>query len=178
MTHGLIQPIAFPPLASIAPSLAPMVILSQIVGMTVRQIYIDGRSGSDIMYEHCFNTLPNYIKSQMQPTTTTIMGFTGDTLRPLGQLTFCVTLKGDHLCRTEQVTFLIVNRTSRYNVLFGRPDIGEFGAVVSTAHAMIKFPTAHGVATITSEEQECEFVASISEADTNSQWRINDAHPD
>jgi hypothetical protein len=63
-------------------------------------------------------------------------------------------------------------------VLFGRPAIGALGAVVSTAHAMIKFPTANGIATISSEEQECEFVTSVAEKNEDSQRRINDAYPD
>jgi hypothetical protein len=74
------QPISFPPLKSVAPSLAPMVISAQVEGTPVRQVYVDGGSASDIMYEHCFNTLPKYIQSQLRPTTRTLMDFTGDTL--------------------------------------------------------------------------------------------------
>jgi hypothetical protein len=59
------QAIMFQPLESVAPSMAPMVISTQIGGMLVRQIYIDGRATSDIMYGHCFNTLPKYIQSQL-----------------------------------------------------------------------------------------------------------------
>jgi hypothetical protein len=165
-----------PSLENVAPSMESMVFSAQIGGMLVRRIYIDGGSASGIMYEHCFSTLPKYIQSQLS--TITLTGFTGDTLQPLGQLTLSVTLKGDHLRRTEQVTFLVVNRNSRYNILFGRPAIGTFGAVVSTTHAMIKFPTTNGIATIPSEEQEREFVTSVAEANEDSQWRINDAYPD
>jgi hypothetical protein len=89
--HGMWaqQSIAFPALGSVAPSMAPMVISAQIAETMIRKIYINGGSASDIMYEHCFNGFPSYIKSQMKPTTTTLMGFTGDTLRPFRQLTLC-----------------------------------------------------------------------------------------
>ncbi|KAL8223101.1 hypothetical protein R6Q57_020500 [Mikania cordata] len=39
----------------------------------------------------------------------------------------------------------------KYNIIMGRPGISTFGAIVSIAHAMIKFPTKAGVCTILSK---------------------------
>jgi hypothetical protein len=46
------------------------------------------------------------------------------------------------------MAFLVVRPLSRYKVIIGRPGISTMGAVVSTAHAMMTFPTKAGICTI------------------------------
>nr|GEX85575.1 hypothetical protein [Tanacetum cinerariifolium] len=108
------------------------------------------RQGSlaKILYEHCFNRLRLKIKSQMVPTTTSLTGFSGETIRPLGQLRLLVII-GDAQHSTQAwMNFMIVRSLSPYNGNIGRPKIREIQAVPSTAHGMLKFPVDGGIVTI------------------------------
>lgn len=106
------------------------------------------------------------------------MGFGGDVVSPKGQITLSVTLRDGNMSRTEEVTFVVVVRPSNYNVIFGRSTLLAFGAMVSTAHAMLKFPTLSRVATLLSDASVCNLVATVDEENLPSPWRINDYYPD
>ena len=43
------------------------------------------------------------------------------------------------------MTFLVVDYSSAYNAILGRPTLNSWKAVTSTYHLMIKFPTNYGV---------------------------------
>ena len=46
---------------------------------------------------------------------------------------------------TRDVTFLVVDCSSAYNGILGRPTLNSWKAVTSTYHLMIKFPTEYGI---------------------------------
>ena len=46
---------------------------------------------------------------------------------------------------TKDVTFLVVDYSSAYNAILGRPTLNSWKAVTSTYHLMIKFPIDYGV---------------------------------
>ena len=46
---------------------------------------------------------------------------------------------------TKDVTFLVVNCSSTYNGILGRPTLNSWKAATSTYHLMIKFPTEHEI---------------------------------
>ena len=45
----------------------------------------------------------------------------------------------------KNVTFLVVDCSSTYNAILGRPTLNSWKAVTSTYHLMIKFPTEYRV---------------------------------
>ena len=64
---------------------------------------------------------------------------------PLGVVTLSV-MVGDYPQQiTKDITFLVVNCSSAYNAILGRPTHNSWKAVTSTYHLMIKFPTNYGV---------------------------------
>ncbi|GJS46943.1 reverse transcriptase domain-containing protein [Tanacetum coccineum] len=84
----------------------------------------------------------------MVPTTTSLIGFSGVTIWPLGQLRLLVTIGDvDHSIKAW-MNFMIVRSLSPYNGIIGRPGIREIQVVLSTAHIMLKFPVDGGVVTI------------------------------
>ncbi|GKE19677.1 hypothetical protein Tco_1427254 [Tanacetum coccineum] len=86
----------------------------------------------------------------MVPATTSLTGFSGETIWPLGQLRLLVTIgDADHSTRAW-MNFMIVRSLSPYNGIIGRPGIREIQAVPSTAHRMLKFPADGGIVTIRS----------------------------
>ncbi|GJR27407.1 hypothetical protein Tco_1103639 [Tanacetum coccineum] len=86
----------------------------------------------------------------MVPATTSLTGFSGETIWPLGQLRLLVTIgDADHSTKAW-MNFMIVRSLSPYNGIIGRPGIREIQAVPSTAHGMLKFPANGGIVTIRS----------------------------
>ena len=45
----------------------------------------------------------------------------------------------------KDVTFLVVNYSSAYNAILGRPTLNSWEAITSTYYLMIKFPIEYGV---------------------------------
>ncbi|GJX75648.1 reverse transcriptase domain-containing protein [Tanacetum coccineum] len=128
----------------------PLVIEEEIGGHTIHRMYVDGGSSTEVLYEHCFNRLWLEIKNQMVPATTSLTGFSGETIWPLGQLWLLVTIgDADHSTKAW-MNFMIVRSLSPYNGIIGRPGIREIQEVPSTTHRMLKFPVDGGIVTIRS----------------------------
>nr|GEV99760.1 reverse transcriptase domain-containing protein [Tanacetum cinerariifolium] len=104
-------------------------------------------------------------KSQMVPATTSLTGFSGETIWPLGQLRLLVII-GDatHSTRAWMI-FMIVKSLSPYNGIIGRPGLRAIQAVPSTVHEMLKLPVEGGIVTIRSTiliPSECASVITSS----------------
>nr|GFC70146.1 reverse transcriptase domain-containing protein [Tanacetum cinerariifolium] len=109
-------------------------------GHMIHRMYADGSSSMEILYEHCFNRLRPEIKSQMVPATTSLNGFSGETIWPLGQLRFLVIIRDANHSTRAWMNFMIVRSLSPYNDIIGRPRIRAIQEVSSTVHGMLKFP--------------------------------------
>nr|GEW43338.1 reverse transcriptase domain-containing protein [Tanacetum cinerariifolium] len=145
-----VKEIAFPPLAASNGTEGPLDIEAKMNGHMIHRMYIDGGSSMEILYEHCFNRPRPEIKSQMVPATTSLTGFSGETIWPLGQLRLLVII-GDATHSTKAwMNFMVVNSFSPYNGIIGRPGLKAIQAVPSTVHGMLKFPVEWGIVTICS----------------------------
>ncbi|XP_072077876.1 uncharacterized protein [Arachis hypogaea] len=58
-------------------------------------------------------------------------------------------MKSKTLC----IDFIVVDVASAYNALIGKTTLNRLGAVVSTAHFCMKFPTSEGIATIRGDQK-------------------------
>ncbi|GJZ90991.1 reverse transcriptase domain-containing protein [Tanacetum coccineum] len=160
-----VSEITFPSLTTSSGTEGPLVIEAEIGGHMIHRMYVDGGSSTEVLYEHCFNRLRPEIKSQMVPATTSLTGFSGETIWPLGQLRLLVMIgDADHSTKAW-MNFMIVRSLSPYNGIIGRPGIREIQAVPSTAHGMLKFPADGGIVTIRSTiliPAECATVTTSS----------------
>nr|GEW68720.1 reverse transcriptase domain-containing protein [Tanacetum cinerariifolium] len=160
-----VREIAFPQLTASNRTEGPLVIEAEMGGHVIHRMYIDGGSSMKILYEHCFNRLRPEIKSQMVPATTSLTGFSGETIWPLGQLRLLVTI-GDATHSTKAwMNFMVVKSMSPYNGIIGRPGLKAIQAVPSTVHGMLKFPVGGGIAIIRSTiliPTECASVTTSS----------------
>ncbi|GJZ40936.1 reverse transcriptase domain-containing protein [Tanacetum coccineum] len=86
----------------------------------------------------------------MVPATTSLTGFSRETIWPLGQLKLLVTIGDTDHCTRVWMNFMIVRSMSPYNSIIRRSGIREIQAVPSTAHGMLKFPVNGGIVTIRS----------------------------
>nr|GEX46597.1 reverse transcriptase domain-containing protein [Tanacetum cinerariifolium] len=163
-THD--QEITFSPLTTSSGAEGPLVIEAKIGRHMIHHMYVDRGSSMEILYEHCFNRLQPEVKNQMVLATTSLTGFSGETIWPLGLLRLLVTIRdADHSTRAW-MNFMIVRSLSPYNGIIERPKIKEIQAVPSTAHGMLKFPVNGEIVTIRSTiliPAECATVITSSE---------------
>ena len=84
-------------------------------------------------------------KEWLIPMNAPLVGFGGTRVLPLGAITLSVVV-GDYPQQiAKHVTFLVVDYSSAYNAILGRPTLNSWKVVTSTYHLMIKFPTVYGV---------------------------------
>nr|GEV99767.1 reverse transcriptase domain-containing protein [Tanacetum cinerariifolium] len=162
-SFACVKEVTFPPLTDNKGTECLLVIKAEIGGHAVHRIYVDEGFSMEVLYEHCFNRLRLEIKSQMVPTITSLTGFSGETIWPLGQLRLLVTIGDAEDYRKAWMNFMIVRSPSLYNGIIGRPGIREFQAVPSTAHEMLKFSVNGEIVTIRSTiltPTECPTIAA------------------
>nr|GEW20702.1 reverse transcriptase domain-containing protein [Tanacetum cinerariifolium] len=147
VTRGFerVKEITFTPLTASSGTEGPLVIEAEMGGHMTHRMYVDGGTSMEIIYEHCFNQLRPEIKNQMVPATTSLTGFSGETIWPLGQLRLLVIIgDADHSTRAW-MNFMIVRSLLPYNGIIRRPGIRVIQAVPSTAHGMLEFPIEGGI---------------------------------
>ncbi|XP_071740851.1 uncharacterized protein [Rutidosis leptorrhynchoides] len=154
-------PITFSAIAQ-EPSDAPITIKGRVksCGYIIKRLHVDTGYGVDIMYEHCFRLLPGTAK--LVAPNTALSGFSGESAWPIGIIELELELLDDdnkELMRSTTVEFAVVRSYSKYNVLLGRTTLQKLGAIPSTIHGLIKFPTPLGIATIRSEKQDASVAA-------------------
>ncbi|GJT41458.1 reverse transcriptase domain-containing protein [Tanacetum coccineum] len=156
---------SFPPLREEDGTEGPMIIEVEMGGHFVHRVYIDGGASSEVLYEHCFIKLRKEIRDQMVPATTHLIGFSGETIWPLGQIALLVKI-GDEVHSTSAwMNFMVIRSPSQHNAIIGRPGIRKIRAVPSTAHGMLKFPVEGGTVTLQSSRvipMECAMISGPS----------------
>ena len=66
-------------------------------------------------------------------------------MQPVGTITLPVVV-GSYLQQiTKEVNFLVVDCSSSYNAIIGRPTLNNWKAVTSTYHLSVKFPREYGI---------------------------------
>ncbi|GKD37483.1 reverse transcriptase domain-containing protein [Tanacetum coccineum] len=125
LSFAHVNEIAFPPLSANKGTEGPLVIEAEIEGYVIHHMYVDGGSSMEVLYKHCFNRLQPEIKSQMVPATTSLTGFSGETIWPLGQLRLLVTTGDAKHFTKAWMNFMIVRSPSSYNGIIRRPGIRE-----------------------------------------------------
>ena len=66
-------------------------------------------------------------------------------VQPVGTITLLVVVGSYPQQIAKEVNFLVVNCSSSYNEIIGRPTLNSWKAVIFTYHLSVKFPTDHGV---------------------------------
>ena len=84
-------------------------------------------------------------KELLKPADTSLLGFGGMKVHPIGTVTLAITIGAYPRQRTKSVDFLVVNCSSAYNAIIRRPTLNILRATTSTYHLLVKFPTKYGV---------------------------------
>ncbi|GJU28196.1 hypothetical protein Tco_1166817 [Tanacetum coccineum] len=143
----------------------PMIIEAGIGGHFVHRIYVNGGASSEVLYEHCFVRHRPKIRSQMISATTSLIGFSGETIWPLGQISLLVKIGDEEHSTSAWMNFMVIRSPSQHNGIIGRTGIRKIRAVPSTAHGMLKFPVEGGTVTLRSSRvipMECAMISGPS----------------
>ena len=110
----------------------------------MHRVLVDNSSTADILYYPAFQQI-RIDREQLIPTNALLVGFRGSRVFLLGAVTLSI-MVGDYPQQiTKDVTFLVVDCSSAYNAILGRPTLNSWKGITSTYHLMIKFPTDYGV---------------------------------
>ena len=87
-----------------------------------------------------------------------LVGFGGMKGQPVGIIMLPVVVGAYSQQVTRNINFLVVDCSSSYNAIIGRPTLNNWKAVTSTYHLSIKFPTEYGVGEVQGDQlaaREC-----------------------
>ena len=79
-------------------------------------------------------------------------------VQPVGIVTLSVVVGAYPQQVTRDLNFLVVDCSSSYNAIIGRPTLNSLKAVTSTYHLSVKFPTEHRVGQVQGDQlaaREC-----------------------
>ncbi|GAU41894.1 hypothetical protein TSUD_170050 [Trifolium subterraneum] len=127
----------------------PLLVRAKMANFDVRRILVDQGSSCDIMYSGLFKVLQLTEENLVPYVGSDLQGFNGSTTKPWGYVDLIVTFGENKAMKSVKVKFLVVDCSSLYNCIIGRPTLAELFAVSSTIHLKLKYYTKDGqVATI------------------------------
>ncbi|GKE76005.1 reverse transcriptase domain-containing protein, partial [Tanacetum coccineum] len=98
----------------------------------------------------------------MVPATTYLVGFSGEIIWPLEQVSLLVKIGDEEHSTFAWMNFMVVRSHSLYNEIIGRPGVRRIKAIPSTAHGMLKFPVTDETVTLRSSRiipLECAMIS-------------------
>ena len=102
----------------------------------VKRVMVNQGSAAEIMYPDLFKGLglkPKDLRTYSSP----LVSFEGKMVVPKGQIKLPVQTGTDMV----EVDFIVVDAFSPYTVIMGRPWLHSLGAVLSTLHQKVKYPS-------------------------------------
>ena len=121
-----------------------LVVSVRVGDHNVHRMLVDNSSSADILYYPAFQQM-RINRARLIPTNAPLVGFGGTRILPIGSITLLVTVDDYPQQITKDVTFLVVDCSSVYNGILGRPTLNSWNAATSIYHLMIKFPTEYGI---------------------------------
>ena len=108
----------------------------RIGGYDVKRVMVDQESAAEIMYPDLYKGLG--LKSEDLATySSPLVSFEGKMAVPKGQIRLPVQTEAD----VVEVDFIVVDAFSPYTTIMGRPWLHSLGAVSSTLHQKVKYPS-------------------------------------
>ncbi|XP_014523756.1 uncharacterized protein LOC106780034 [Vigna radiata var. radiata] len=121
----------------------PMVIDIEVARYRVSRVLVDQGSSVNILYWKIFLQM-DILEDLIVPYNEQIVGFVGERVDTRGYIDLHTRLGTGRESGEMKVRFLLVEAHTSYNVLIGRPCLNAFGAIVSTPHLTMKYPTQKG----------------------------------
>ena len=123
-------------IGTIQPHDDALVIILRIRGYDVKRVMVDQGSAAEIMYPDLFKGL-NLRAENLTPYSSPLISFEGKVIIPKRQIKLPVQAGSE----TVEVDFIVVDAYSPYTAIVARPWLHTLGAVSSTPHQKIKYPS-------------------------------------
>ena len=121
-----------------------LVISLSISIFNTRRVLVDNGSSANILHYLVFQQL-RIDKERLLPSDAPLIGFGGTKVFPVGTTTLPVTIGTYPQQLTKEVSFLVVDCSSAYNAIIGRPTLNAWRATTSTYHLLVKFPIEYEI---------------------------------
>ena len=102
----------------------------------MKRVMVDQDSTVEIMYPNLYRGL-NLRAEDLMPYSSPLVSFKGKVIIPNGQIKLPVQTSSE----TVEVDFIIVDVYSPYTIIVARPWFHTLGAVSSTMHLKVKYPS-------------------------------------
>ncbi|XP_073061787.1 uncharacterized protein [Primulina eburnea] len=136
----------------VAPHNNALVVTATVANYDVARIFIDNRSSVNILFKSTLDQM-KVEGFEFKPISTPLYGFAGHAIPPLGQIVLPLSLGNEPRRVTKMTTFIVVDTSSAYNGILGRPALKDFRAVASTYHQKLKFPVGKEVGVLCGDQR-------------------------
>ena len=123
-------------IGTIQPHDDALVITLRIGGYDVRRVMVDQGSVAKIMYHDLYKG-QSLRSEDLMPYSSPLVSFEGKVISPKGQIRLPVQIGSEIV----EVDFIVVDAYSPYTTIVARPWFHTLGAVSSTLHQKIKYPS-------------------------------------
>jgi hypothetical protein len=130
------------------PGNSPMVLKAQIGGYDIRRVFMDARSGINLIYARTPKAMCISLTS-LKPTDCSFHGIVpGAANYPLGKIELDVYFGSSSNYRREKLEFEVMDWPSQYHAILGRPTFAKFMAVPHYAYLTLKILGPKGTITM------------------------------
>jgi hypothetical protein len=124
------------------------IIISKKHSCRFSRVLIDGGSSINLLYRSSLERL-GISESQLEPSSTSFHGAVpGPSHSPIGKIRLDVIFGSENNFRREPIWFEVVNLSSAYHAILGRPALTKFMGVPHYAYLKMKLPGPKGVITV------------------------------
>ena len=123
-------------LGTIQPHDDALVVTLKIGGYDVKKVMVDQGSAAEIMYPDLYKGL-GLTAEDLTTYSLPLVSFEGKMVAPKGQIRLPVQVGTN----VVEVDFIVVDAFSPYTAIMGRPWLHSLGAVLSTLHQKVKYPS-------------------------------------
>ena len=146
-------------IGTIQPHDDTLVVTLKIGGYDVKRVLVDQGSAVEVMYPDLYKGL-NLKPEDLTAYDSPLVSFEGKTITPKGQIRLPIQTGSDMV----EMDFIVVDAYSLYTAIVARPWLHTLGAVSSTLHQKVKYPSEGQVKEIVRNQtmaRQC-MVAAIS----------------
>jgi hypothetical protein len=130
------------------PGHTPMMLKAQIGGYDIGRVFMDARSGINLIYTRTLKAMSISLENLKQTDCSFHGIVSGSANHPLGKIELDVCFGNSGNYRREKLEFEVMDWPSQYHAILGRPTFAKFVAVPHYAYLTLKIPGPKGTITV------------------------------
>ncbi|XP_077217862.1 uncharacterized protein LOC143867444 [Tasmannia lanceolata] len=150
-----------------------LVVRLVVANFDIGKILVDTGSSVNVLHLGTFEKM-KLGEGRLGPAEYSVYGFSGASVRVNGKIDLPVTFGTYPLQKTILTTFMVVGIPFTYSAIIGRPALRDLGAVVSTRHLKMKFPTQTGIGEVRGQQMIARQCCAASLRGSNAGRKLHD----